>query len=35
MIRISSFYNLGLLLIENAEERRQIEHPTVAGSCVN
>jgi hypothetical protein len=35
MIRISRFYNLGLLLIENAEERRQIEHPTITGSGVN
>jgi hypothetical protein len=35
MIRISRFHNLGLLLIENPEERRQIEHPAVAGSCVN
>jgi hypothetical protein len=35
MIRISRFHNLGFLLIKNAEERRQIEHPTVAGSGVN
>jgi hypothetical protein len=35
MIRISRLYNLGLLLIKNAEESRQIEHPAITGSGVN